>query len=331
VEGLGTYNDEGLFSASSDGTLVYRTDSGSADEQLTWFDRQGKALGTASERGAYAYPALSPDGARAAVTRRDFRKAQYSIWLVDFSRGTFTRFTFGPTTAAVPIWSADGKRIIFLSNPSGVYDLYQKPADGSAEQELLLKSDELKEPEDVSRDGRFLLYMSIDPKTKADLWVLPLTGDRKPFPFLRTEFGEHSAKFSSDGHWIAYTSDESGRDEVYVRKFSPDEVVGASEVGAKWQVSYDGGNEPLWSSDGKQLYYLALDAKVMVADVTTSASFQAGKPKALFQAPHQRNVNTGRYTVDGKRFLFLAPAQQADQVQAPFTVVLNWQSALQKQ
>jgi eukaryotic-like serine/threonine-protein kinase len=331
VEGIGTYNDKGLFSASTNGALVYRTDNGSADEQLTWFDRQGRVLGKAGERGPYSDPALSPDGTHAAVARRDFRQGGYSIWLVDFSQGGTTRFTFGAATAAGPVWSADGKRIIFMSDPSGIFDIYQKPADGSAEEELLVKSDELKQPEDVSRDGRFLLYLSIGPKTKPDLWVLPLTGGRKPFPFLRTEFAEHSAKFSPDGHWVAYTSDESGRDEVYVRKFSPDETADASETGGKWQVSYDGGNEPLWGLDGKQLYYLALDAKVMVAGVATSPSFEAGKPMVLFQAPPRRGVYTGHYTIDGKRFLFLAPAEQASQAQAPFTIVLNWQAALKPQ
>lgn len=329
AESVGTYNTRAFFSASNNGALVYRTGSGSAGNQLTWFDRQGKILGTAGERGAYSDPALSPDGMRAAVVRSDSGKG--SVWLVDFSRGITTRFTFGSADARDPVWSGDGKRIIFMSNPNG--DLYEKPADGSAQEALLLKSDQLKDPEDVSRDGRFLLYMVLDPKTKADLWVLPLTGDKKPFPFVQTAFNEHSAKFSPDDHWIAYTSDESGRDEIYVRKFSPDATVASSESSGKWQVSYDGGREPWWSGDGKQLYYLTLDSKVTVVDVTTNPSFQAGPAKTLFQSTlgQGNGVPTGDYTVDGKRFLFLAPADEGGQAQAPFTVVLNWQEGLKAQ
>jgi eukaryotic-like serine/threonine-protein kinase len=327
AEHLGSYRDFGFFSASANGVLVYRT-GGGGDSQFTWFDRQGKVLGTAGEQGLYRTPALSPDGRRAAVSLRDSQNGKLVLWLFDFSRGTSTRFTFGSSSATSPIWSPDGNRIIFMSKPSGVYDLYQKPANGATDEELLLKSSENKVPTSFSHDGRFLLYLSVDPKTKDDLWVLPLGGDKKPFPFLQTEFNEVDGQFSPDGRWVAYVSDESGRNEIYVRTFSPDSTAAASDTAGKWQVSYGGGTDPRWSADGKELYYMTPDWKLMAVEVTTNPVFQAGAAKLLFQAPQQTSVTVGDYTVDGKRFLFLAPAGQT--APAPFTVVLNWQAGLKK-
>jgi eukaryotic-like serine/threonine-protein kinase len=325
---LGSYREFGFFSASANGVLIYRAGSGSGDSQPTWYSRQGNVLGTAEERGLYDTPALSPDGRRAALGRRDPQNGKTALWLVDFSSGTSTRFTFGSSSARYPIWSPDGNRIIFMSNPGGVLDLYQKPANGAEEEQLLLKSSETKTPSSVSRDGRFLLYFTQDAKTKYDLWVLPLMGDKKPFPFLRTEFNEVDGHFSPDGHWVAYGSDESGRFEIYVRKFSPESTPEGSDTGGKWQVSYGGAQEPRWSADGKELYYLTPDWKVMVVEVSTNPVFQARMPKLLFSAPPQPSNTAGDYTVDGKRFLFLAPIEHAEQ--APFTVMLNWQAALKK-
>ncbi|MGA9883919.1 MAG: protein kinase, partial [Candidatus Acidiferrales bacterium] len=324
---VASLRDGGFFSASANGILVYRTGNSGAPTELTWFDRQGKILGRAGEPGDYLFSALSPDGSRAVVNRLGESPA---LWMVDFSRGTNTRFTFGSTEGRFPMWSPDGKRVIFASNPSGIYDLYQKAANGAAGEELLLKSNENKAPTDVSRDGHLLLYNSAE-KAKDDLWVLPLQGDKKPFPFLRTGFSEGDGHFSPDGHWIAYVSDESTRDEIYVRPFSPDSsAADASGAGAKWQVSYGGGLEPQWSADGKELYYLTLDWKVMEVGVTTSPTFQAETPKLLFQASQQSTDGVGAYTIDGKRFLFLAP-EESSQDQAPFTVVLNWQALLKQQ
>ncbi len=279
------------------------------------------------ERGRYNTQALSPDGTRVAVERRDPQNGKGALWLVDLSRGTSTRFTFGSSHAGAAIWSADGSRIIFASGPelSGIYDLYQKPPSGAKDEELLLRSGERKFPSSLSRDGRFLLYTAADPKHKYHVWVLPLAGDKNPFPFLQTEFSELDGHFSPDGHWVAYWSDESGRDEIYVRRFSPDSPAAASDAGGKWQVSYSGGIEPQWSVDGKELYYATLDWQVMAVKVTSKPVFQAGTPKLLFQAPVQPSRGPGDFTVDGQHFVFLAPTGQA-----PFTVILNWQAGLKK-
>ena len=327
AERVGSFRDFGFFAASNGGTLVYRT-GGGGNLQLTWFDRQGKVLGTAGDRGLYRRPALSPDGTQAAVGLRDLQTGKLALWLIDFSRGTSTRFTFGSADTENPIWSPDGKRILFASNPDGHFDLYQKPANGATGEELLLKSDETKFATSVSRDGRFLLYYSIDPKTQRDLWVLPLEGDKKPFLFLRTASNESDGHFSPDGQWVAYVSDESGRNEIYLRRFSPGSAAAGADTGGKWQVSYGGGLWPQWSKDEKELYYLTPDNKVMAVAVSTNQVFQAGAAKLLFQAPPQAGGTFGDYTADGKRFLFLAPAQQTGQ--APFNVVLNWQTGLKK-
>ena len=335
-EHVGQYINGGEFSASANGVLVYRTAGASAESQPKWFDRQGKIVGTVGEPDVYAAPALSPDGARLVVGRGPAE--QSALWIFDSPQGTNTRFTFGSAGVGGPVWSPDGKRIVFSSNPGGIWDLYQKLANGAAGEDLLLKSSENKWASDESRDGHFLLYYALDPRTKDDIWVLPLQGDRKPFLFLATPFDELNAHFSPDGDWVAYESNESGRNEIYVRPFSPDSsATDASGAGAKWQVSYGGGALPLWSADGKELYYLTPDGKVMGVGVTTSPAFQAGTPKFLFQAPPLALLpsvrTTGKYTVDGERFLFISSTGQGSQAQdlAPFKVELNWQAALKKQ
>jgi Tol biopolymer transport system component len=203
-------------------------------------------------------------------------------------------------------------------------DLYQKPADGSGEERLLLKSEEDKAPTSWSRDGRFLLYTNLDPKMREDLWVLPLQGDRKPIPFLRTESREGNGRFSPDGRWIAYQSNESGNPEIYVRPFSPN-AGGEPASGGKWMVSKGGGNGPRWRGDGKELFY-ARTLQQMAVDVTTEKTFQAGVPKLLFATLPISTPSDA--AADGKRFLFAAP--DGLNTQTPFTVVLNWQAGLKK-
>jgi eukaryotic-like serine/threonine-protein kinase len=329
---VGSYLNDGFFSASATDVLVYRAGGGEA-YQLTSFDQQGKVLGTAGEPGTYITLALSPDGTRAAVSRIDPTSVTAAaLWLVDLSRGTSTRFTFGPSAAQYGTWSPDGSRVIFASSSGGVNDLYEKPASGVKDEELLLKSSESKYPTSWSRDGRFLLYTMPDTKTtKYGLWVLPLEGDKKPFPFLRTELNNYEGHFSPDGRWVAYVSDESGREEIYVRTFSPDSTAAASDTGGKWLISTGGGHGPRWRGDGKELYYLAPDGKLMAVEIATNPEFRAGAPKALFQTPPQSSLSGASswdLMPDGNRFLFWAPVEQV--AQAPFRVVLNWQAGLKK-
>ena len=328
AEHLGTYLNYPLFSASRNGVLVYKA-GGDRNQQLIWLDRQGKALGTVEEANLYNSVSLSAEGTRVVVSRPNAQEPNSGLWLLDLSRGTSTRFTFDSSISSYAVWSPDGNRIIFASNRGGTNNLYVKPASGAKDEELLLKSGEDKYPDSWSGDGRFLMYDTRDPKTKYDLWVLRLDGDKKSFPFLRTEFNEEDGQFSPDGRWLAYVSDESGRREIYVRSFSPDSADPGT--GAKWLISNNGGSDPRWRGDGRELFYIAPDAKLMAVEVTTHPGFQAGVPKALIQAPPQGATDLSAHwdlTRDGKRFLFVAPAAQT--TSAPFTVVLNWQAGLQK-
>ena len=316
---------QGRFGVSTSGVLAYQTGAEGGGTSLTWYDRQGKALGAAAEPAAYGSVALSPDGRRIAVSRAGTRGANVDIWLVEFARAASTRFTFDPARDYAPVWSPDGTRIVFRSERIGLGDLYQETASGAGSDEVLLKSQEPKTPDDWSRDGRFLLYSVGDPKTKNDLWILPLQGDRKPVPYLKTEFNEAQGQFSPDGRFVAYRSDESGRSEIYVQPFPL-----TSGGGGKWMVSRGGGTQPRWRRDGKELFYIANDQAVMAVDVSTSPAFKAGIPQALFERtilPDDRNFRWD-VTADGKRFLLNTVEAETSTSSSPITVVLNWQAGL---
>jgi hypothetical protein len=311
----------GLFSVSQNGVLAYMSGVAGQDVQLTWFDRSGKAQGTVGSPGVLGSPAISPDGTTVAVDRANSRSAFYDLWLNDLVRGTSSRFTFGPRASQFPIWSPDGKHIAFRSTRGGMAEaaVYQRTPGGGAEDEVLDKTPRTKLPTDWSRDGRYIIEQtSNDPKTRTDIWVLPLFGDRKPFPYVRTEFGETGGKLSPDGRWLAYASDETSRNEVYVQTFP--------EHGGKWQVSANGGDRPVWSRDGKELFFIDADRKLMAVPVKAGPKFEAGAPQPLFDT---RVGADGRYDVskDGR---FLIPTQIQQNVGAPMTVVINWQAALKK-
>jgi Tol biopolymer transport system component len=234
------------------------------------------------------------------------------------------RFTSDPARETNPLWSPDGSRIVFSSDRDGPVNLYQRLVSGAGGDEALFKSDNRKVPYDWSRDGRFILYSEQDPKTSLDLWVLPLSEEQKPFPFLQTDFDEVHAQFSPDGKWIAYSSNESGMWQVYVRSF-PDR-------GEKWPVSTSGGAQPRWRRDQKQLFYISAD-KMMVVDVKMDgAKFEAGVPKALFDLRFRPGFPGPRnwYTVseDGQRFLVTTNLEEA--TARPTTVVLNWTADLKR-
>lgn len=312
-----------LFSVSETGVLVYR--SGTAgNAQLAWFDRGGKQLGTVGPPGPYFNPCLSPDEKRLAVGRWDQQGGPGDIWLIELGRDTPTRFTFDPGHDTSPIWSSDGSRIVFGASRDGPRNLYQKASSSAGNDEALLKSDNQKVATDWSADGRFILYEEYFPKTGADLWVLPVSGGQKPFPFLQTEFREIQGQFSPDGKWIAYVSNESGTWQVYVRSFPAS--------GGKWQVSTAGGGQPRWRRDGRELFYIGPGSRLMTVEVKGGvASFEAGVPKALFELRiTDMTFHRNSYVVaaDGQRFLVTSRLEEA--ASTPTTVVLNWTAGLKQ-
>ncbi len=320
----------GFFSASTNGVLIYKSGNASAgNAQLTWFDRQGKNLGTVGEPGNFNSTfALSLDGKQAAVSRTDSQLGlKTNLWLLDLTRGgASTRFTFDAAVDQFPVFSPDGGRIIFASSRDGPRNLYQKLTSGAKDEVALLKSDETKRPYSWSRDGRFLLYTVQTAKTNDDVWILSMDGSRKPMLFQGTEFDEIEAQFSPDGRWIAYQSDETGRYEVYVREFSLGSD-GKPEATAKHQISSGGGFGPRWRDDGKELIYASLDLKtILSAEINTKPAFRDSPAKVLFQLPV--SVRAAAATADVKRFLVALPVAQSGPQQ--FTVVQNWQTGLKK-
>jgi Tol biopolymer transport system component len=247
--------------------------------------------------------------------------------LFDLARGTERRFTFDPGVDEFPLWFPDGSRIVWTSYREGVGNLYQKAASGAGPDEALLISDFRKRAIDWSADGRFILYQENNPQTSLDLWVLSLEGERSHWPWLKTPFIEPLGKFSPDGKWIAYQSNESGNMEIYLQAFAP----GAPASGGRWQLSTNGGAIPQWRRDGRELYYISADNKLMAVEVTLGAEVKYRTPKDLF-ALSDRRVETvvGGYarTRDGQQFLFATSADEASLT--PFTVVLNWMAEMKK-
>ncbi len=313
-------------SVSESGLVAYRA-GGANRRQLAWFDPSGKALGTlgAPDENSLSNPRIAPDGRRVAVERTV--QGLFDIWLLDGTRTS--RFTFDAAPDRFPIWSPDGSRIVFSSPRKGPSDLYQKPSSGAGAEELLVESLQLKVASGWSPDGRFVLYNSTDPQTARDLWVLPTEGDRKPWVFLKTGFEERNGQFSPDGRWVAYMSNESGRNEIYIRPFAAAAASGstASPASGQWQASTAGGIFPRWRSDGRELYYIGPNGEMMAAPVAaTATTIEPGAPVALFPTRifgGGADNNQGRQydvTRDG-RFLINTVLDDAS---SPITLIQNW-------
>ena len=329
VEGVGpTTNATWLpASVSREGMLLYSSVSGAGRNQLTWFDRSGKSLATVGAPGGVWDPALSPDEKLVAYQRN--AATANDLWIRDLARGSELRFTAGGGNV-LPQWAPGGEQIAFASNRGGLYTLYRKTTGGSGQEELLLPIPVVDQPTQWSRDGRFIVYQETDPKTRSDLWVLPMGGtaaQRKPIPFLRTEFNEMQGQLSPDSRWMAFASNRSGRREVYVRPFPPGD--------GEWSISVAGGQKPRWRADGNEMFFVAADGKMMAVPVKATAgtkpAFEAGVPVALFDAPIPPESTVSGYdvTADGKRFI-IAATSGAGTASPPLTVVTNWTAGLNK-
>jgi eukaryotic-like serine/threonine-protein kinase len=309
------------FSVSDTGVLVYDPNSKRQAKHLVWVDRSGKQIRTLGDTGGWGKPGLSPDESRVAIDRTSRESGLHEIYIFDASTAAGSRFTFDPADNIFPVWSPDLTRIVWGSSREGVFDLYWKPASGAGRDERIAKSAILTVPNDWSRDGRFIAYYEVNQKTRRDLGIISVS-DRKPSIFLQTDANEVGAQFSPDGRWIAYSSDESGAYEVYVRSF-PD-------AAGKWQVSTRGGAGPIWRRDGKELYYYAPDGKLMSVAVKSGAGFETGAPAALFGFRSASIVTVAPYaaSADGQRFLLNTVVDESGN--APLTVVLNWTAGLKQ-
>ena len=309
------------FSVSENGVLVHGTKHSST--RLVWFDRTGREVGSVGEADEHYGLRLSPDGKRVGIGIADARSGAGDLWIYDLSRNTRTRFTDHPDDDACFIWSPDGRQLAYFSSrgqdkPS----LYLKKLDDVGDGESSLAPG-FQMPTDWSREGRFIVYRENDPTVGGDLWIWPLFGDRKPFPFQRTRFNETNARFSPDTRWVAFDSDESGRREVYVRR-----LEGSAE---KTRVSTAGGTQPSWRRNGKELFYLAADSKIMAVSVKTGDTFEAGIPRPLFRIDsvvgiYSAGASEYDVTADGERFLVNMAVAEARSL--PITVVVNWTAEL---
>ena len=305
------------FSTSSNGVIAYQSEL--ANRTLTWYDPSGRRLGITGPPGLMNTVRLSPDGKAAIATARDSANSS-DLWVYDLQRGVRRQFTSDPAEDIAPVWSPDGRTIVFASNRSGgIRNLYRKPADASRSEELLFADTNSKSPSSISPDGKYLVYDD-DTGTGGELWILadPLgaSTDRKAWKFM-DKARRASETISPDGHWITYSSLESGRSEVYVAPFP-------SPGGTK-QVSTGGGTQPRWRGDGRELFYLAPDDHLMVAALSASrGTLDVGKIEQLpTRAPYGYDV-----TSDGQRFLAIAPPE--GQATAQMNVILNWTALLKK-
>jgi Tol biopolymer transport system component len=325
------------YGFSATGSLVYVPGGvQSAQSKLVWISRSGAEQPLSAPAHAYLSPRLSPDGRRVAV---GMTESESQIWLYDLSRETLTRSTFEGNSNQYPAWTPDGKRFAFQSNKEGSLNLFWQLADGSGGLERLTTSDYTQTASSWSPDGQLLAFHEIDPAMQRDIWVLrmgdpsPGSGQvpsgasgqvRKAQPFLRTRFDEASLRFSPDGRWLAYISNETGRYEIYVQPYPG--------PGGKWQISTEGGMEPVWNPNGRELFYRS-GRKMIAVDIATQPSFAVGKARMLFEGeyvPTPATLSNYDVTPDGQRFLMLKPSESAEAAPTQINVVLNWFEELKR-
>jgi hypothetical protein len=322
----------GYFAASASGSLVYFNPV-SRNTQLMWFSREGQNAGAPIEAGRSGVLKLSPDGTRVVLTRTDEANNQ-DIWQIDLAKGLTTRFTFDGALDTQPVWSADGTRIAWHSNRGGFSGLYSKLADGSGSDDLVYKFEPGTPPglTDWTHDGRFLVYTY-----QSDVWAVPVGGtadERKPVPLVQADRNQLGAYVSPDQRWVAYLSNESGRQELYVQPFVPGATGGqGSPAAGKWMLSNGTLGMARWRADSKELLFLGADGGVMAVDIAPGPVFKASAPRLLFQLPRvilTMAANPGQIvdvTRDHQRLLLTMPIVDED---SGLNVILNWQAGLRK-
>ncbi|MEP7339251.1 MAG: protein kinase [Acidobacteriota bacterium] len=304
------------FSASGNGVLVFDPELNRQQKQALWVDRAGKTINTLKQFADIRVARIAPDGRRFVASNYDLQTNNFDLWLSDVTGGNTVRFTFDPGNDGFPVWSPDASRIAWAGSRGEYFQLYEKAVNRTGQEIPLLQSNHNKAPTDWSRDGRYIIYRQSDPKTQVDIWALPLFGEQTPFPLVQSAANENGGVLSPDGRWLAYHSDESGRYEVYVQSFPGG--------GGKQRISTGGGVWPCWRGDGKELYYRALDDKLMAAPVTGQSSLATGDPVALFEFRSGGLPDQAYYAADrdGQRFLLNAIVEA--ETNSPLTVMVNW-------
>lgn len=314
----------GVFSVSANGVLAFQTSPSIGGTQLVWYGQQGGKLTAMDSSLSYYSPEIAPDGKTLAVDILEPSTGNVDLWLYNLATGLKTRFTFGASVNMAPVWSPDGRQIAFSSNRQGYFDLFMKAVGANLDPKLLFRSDTNKIPTSWSPDGAYLAFDERSPSggTRTNIGLLSLSGtDPKPVTLMGSGADEREAQFCPVGHWIAYTSDETGRDEVYVTSYP--------QAANRWQVSVAGGESPRWSGDGRTLYYLSLDRQMMAASVIPGPSvFQVGAVQALFATRASLEPMAAPFAVtkDGKRFLINT---LPDPNPAPLTLLVHWPAMLQ--
>ena len=309
-----------VFGTSDDGLLVAQTGNQIALSQLLWFDRNGNELGAVGKPDVYGNVSLAPNGKSVAVNKTDTGSLNTDVWIYELHRDSSKRLTFNPGFNVMPIWNPDASMLTFASNRQLSVDLFTKNSDGAQEEQSLVRDENDKFPYDWSRDARYILYLLGN--SSLEYVTLP---ERKTSLFLKVPSALRNAQFSPDEKWVAYASNETGKWEIYVTSFP--------EGHGRWQVSTGGGEQPRWRGDGKELFYLSSDAKMMAASVAIGANFDVGRPVELFQTSPRQPVSFNDQVVydvrpDGQRFLILTRMKQAEST--PMSVVLNWPAKLNK-
>lgn len=317
-----------VFSASDTGTLIYQSGEAAGGWNLLWFDRKGKQIDSIPQQDRYFDPTLSADGTRLAVTIYG-TEGVGNIWIIDLTRRTKIRLTFGASLTVSPVWSQDAKTVFYTSDAKGAFHIYAKPADGSGSESTVLETnDTIEVPKSASPDGKYLVYQRRAVANRArralDLWVLPLFGERKPFPIVQTTFDDTLPAISPDGKWMAFQNNETGRNEIYITAFPAG--------GAKWQISTNGGAYARWRKDGKEVFFLNSTDDIMAVDVSTRAHVVTlGIPHILFHAVGvQREAGPYDVSADGNKFLLNSGRLKEDSFGSPMTLVQNWPEELSK-
>jgi eukaryotic-like serine/threonine-protein kinase len=323
VEGIEVADESAQYDVAPNGTLVYsRGEGGQATRTLTWVDRQGREDPIPAPPRAYSSARLSPDGGRIAV---DIRDQDNDIWVWDVRGQALTRATFDKAQDEVPVWTPDGSRVAFRSNRDGAFNVFWRPADGTGAEERLTTSANPQVPTAFSPDSARLVLHEVVAGTVQDIMAVELAGSRAVTPVLSTQFAEYYADVSPDGRWIAYQYLESNPSHIVVRPF-PNVQSG------RWQVSTAGGRHPVWSRNGRELFYLDLQGRLTSVDVDTTAGFRTSGPRIILERSYFEPIGQRNYDVssDGQRFLMIKPTTGPEGARAQVVVVLDWTEELKR-